>query len=329
MLAHRSARSVRIGEQLGRHFIRRCRRINLEFGIGISQVRIENVARVVRCHTAVGRYALHVVCTQEITCRAVEQELIRTGRKHELVARRRQRIDLTAGIDDSEFVERYVLPNLRLAARTPAEFDLGRNLLAHGINPLGHAVMRRNRKFHALALVIGRNGGIGRDRGVGRKNHLRRHRRKVIDRNERNRVPVVIDHTLNSRFVGGERDDLAFIRLLDIARHAEIALRTVDTRQRKPVFLRQIQYPKHRRDETVVIQISRDAHLGNRSGIRRIFGIIVRNIDHDTLLSLGHRRGEFCQRVVFILPGSELRRDGVQPLIHDRRGQLIRLMAAA
>ena len=174
MLAHRSARSVRIGEQLGRHFIRRCRRINLEFGIGISQVRIEDVARVVRGHTAVGRYALH----------AVEQELVRTGRKHELVARRRQRIDLTAGIDDSEFVERYVLPNLRLAARTPTVFDLGRNLLAHGINPLGHAVMRRNRKFHALALVIGRNGGIGRDRGVGRKNHLRRHRRKVIDRNE-------------------------------------------------------------------------------------------------------------------------------------------------
>ena len=184
VLAHRSARSVRIGEQLGRHFIRRCRRINLEFGIGISQVRIENVARVVRGHTAVGRYALHVVCTQEITRRSVEQELVRTGRKHELVARRRQRIDLTAGIDDSEFVERYVLPNLRLAARTPAVFDLGRNLLAHGINPLGHAVMRRNRKFHALALVIGRIGGIGRDRGGGRKNHLRRHRRKVIDRNE-------------------------------------------------------------------------------------------------------------------------------------------------
>ena len=33
-----------MAEQLGRHFIRRCRRINLEFGIGISQVRIEATA---------------------------------------------------------------------------------------------------------------------------------------------------------------------------------------------------------------------------------------------------------------------------------------------
>ena len=329
VLAHRGARGVGVGEQLRRRVVGRCRRVDSERGVRIGQIRVEDVARVVGGHAAGGRCALHVERSQIIARRTVEQVLVRACRKHELGARCRERVVLAAAVYDSELVEGDILPDFGFAAGTPAVLDLGGNLLADRVDPLGHAVVGRDGEFHALAFVVVHFGRVGRNGGVRGEGRLSRHRRKVVRRNQRDRVAVVVDHALDRRFVGGEGDDFAFVRLLDVARHAEVAFRAVGARQREPVLLRQVQRAEPRRDEAVVVQIRRDPHFGDRGGVRRVLGVVVRDVDHDPLLPFGRRGGEFGQRVVLVLPGGELCRDAVEPQSCVRGGQLVRLMAAA
>ena len=95
------------------------------------------------------------------------------------------------------------------------------------------------------------------------------------------------------------------------------------------MLLRQVERAEFGREEAVVVEVGRHAHLRDVDAVGRTLGEVIGDVDDDALLfGVGDQGREPGLGVVLVLSGGELRRDAVQPHVDDRRGHFFRIVAA-